>query len=692
MQRIRKTNTIVYFSHWTRKAYAVFNSLKKVVKISGLSVAITAVALPGAVVAQEDTTQKVSSHYDLDEVEIVDAESLQIFEVPSRVIAVVDRQELESLPIESVQDIFNYVSQIDLRQRGNNDVQSDLSIRGGSFDQVLVMLNGVNITSPQTGHHNLDLPISFDQIERVEVLNGAGSQSYGANAYSGAINIITRNSHKNEVVLKAVAGDFGLVNLGASVNFVGKKLGQFLALNHDASSGYMENTDFARTSLFYNGKYQFRKSFIEWQLSGAQKAFGSQSFYTAKYPNQFETTKSALASIKFQSYGKISTNSNVYWSMHADQFELFRDYESAPSWYNNPNYHLTNVAGGNAKAVYRSRYGKTTMGLDIRYEHIASNVLGKSIGDTIYTVFDKEAFYTKKDARTNAAVSLEQNLKFKGFNIVGALTFNTNSAYSNNFAFYPGIDISYRFQQNWEFSASFNKSMRLPTFTDLYYAGPANIGNTDLLPEEALNLDFGAVFKKGITKIALTSFNSMGSNSIDWVRKSDTQKWQPMNITQVRTNGVDAMLKFDLGKLYNRKFVIQYLSLQYTFINKSATTNDYESRYVMDYLRQKMVLGIHQRVYKEIYAAWNLRYQLRNGDYMLWDNETKTEHSTPYGDYTLVDFKLYWRSKGWTVFAVVKNIFDVDYVDYGNVMQPGRWFSVGVKKRFEFGKSSGKLK
>ncbi|MCK5856399.1 MAG: TonB-dependent receptor [Bacteroidales bacterium] len=685
MKQFYKNQSISYFSRWTRKAYAAFNSLNKVVAISGLSVALTAVALPGEVVAQEDTTQRVSSQFDLEEVEIVDSELLQIFEVPSRVICVVGRQELQSAPIETVQDVLNNLSQIDLRQRGNNDVQADVSIRGGTFDQVLVMLNGVNITSPQTGHHNLDLPISFDQIERIEILNGAGSQSYGANAYSGVINIITRNAYKNEVNLKLVAGDFGLYNLGASASIVGQKHSQFIAINRDASSGYMENTDFARTSLYYNGRYRLKKSFFEWQASAAQKEFGSQSFYTAKYPNQFEETQSALASLKYQSYGMLSTQTNVYWNLHSDRFELFRNNEKAPSWYKNHNYHLTTVMGGNSKVIYKSKFGKSTIGIDVRYEHIASNVLGIPTGDTIDALFNPGGFYTKEDARTNTALSLEQIFNLGRLSMIAALTVNANTAYGN-LGLYPGLDFNYRFRRNWKINASFYKTMRLPTFTDLYYAGPTNIGNPELLPEEAMNLDVGASFHKGIVKASITSFNSLGKNNIDWARTSDTLKWQPMNVTQVETYGIDAQVKLYLGKLKSNTFFIKNISLQYTFINKGALENDYESRYVMDYLRHKLVLGIHHRVYKNISASWKIRYQKRNGDYMHWDADAKQDILTPYGAYTLVDARIYWKLKGWTIFADVKNIFNIQYIDYGNVYQPGRWFSVGVKKSFNFKK------
>ena len=683
MQQKFTSQSASYFSRWSRKSYSVFNSLNKVIKISGLSVAISATFLPANVVAQEEKTSNTTSDYYLDEVELVESEALQVFEVPSRVISVISSRELQSAPIETVQDILNNISQLDLRQRGNNDVQADISIRGGTFDQILIMLNGINITNPQTGHHNLDLPISFDQIERVEILNGAGSLSFGANAYSGVINIITKSSTGNQANVKAVLGSYGLYNVGASTNLVGAKQRHFIAVNHDQSSGYTNNTDFKRTTAYYNGKYLLNKSYFQWQMSIADKEFGAQSFYTAKFPNQFEATKSTLASLKFASFGDVSTVSQVYWNIHSDRFELFRNNEDASSWYKHHNYHLTNVAGGNTKINFASLLGKTSLGLDLRYEQIKSNVLGEPTGKEIPAWFNPNGYYDKEASRLNTSVSLEQSYKYKGFSTIVALMVNNNSAYADKINFYPGVDINYQFTDGFSAKASFNKTLRLPTFTDLYYAGPANIGNPDLIPEEAVNFDFGINLTYGILDLNLTSFNSLGNYTIDWVRSSDTEKWQPMNITSTETYGFDASSKFRLGELNNDNFFINSIVVQYTYIDKITDSGNLSSAYVNDYLKHKFVLGVNHTIYRNFSANWKLRYQQRNGNYMFLD-ESGNNLLTPYGDYTLLDTRVNWKSKGWMIFADVKNIFDTQYIDYGNILQPGRWISLGVKKELNF--------
>jgi len=69
---------------------------------------------------------------------------------------------------------------------------------------------------------------------------------------------------------------------------------------------------------------------------------------------------------------------------------------------------------------------------------------------------------------------------------------------------------------------------------------------------------------------------------------------------------------------------------------------------------------------------------------MLWDDVNNKDILTPYSDYTLLDARVNWNNKGWMIFADIKNIFDTQYIDYGNVLQPGRWISVGVKKELNF--------
>ena len=366
--------------------------------------------------------------------------------------------------------------------------------------------------------------------------------------------------------------------------------------------------------------------------------------------------------------------------MHSDMFELFRDMLNAPTWYKNHNYHITNVAGTNNRFTKDNRFGKTTFGFDVRYEHIAGNVLGIPTGDTIKALFYKEGFYTRTASRTNFSVFAEHKVSFKNLNILLSLMANTNTAYNGKVHFYPGLNIDYQIRKNWFLKAYFNRSLRLPTFTDLYYSGPANTGNPELKPEEAININTSVNFKKGILKTKISAFCTIGNNSIDWVRLADTLKWKPMNVTRVVTTGFDLSATVDLSK---KKIFLNKISVQYTFINKNSSAGEYQSHYVMDYLRNNVVVTAGFTIYKGLGTDWFYSFRHRNGNYLKWNAETGKEESVPYGHYNIVDARVYWRYKKLEIFTDIKNLFNITYYDYGNVPQPGRWFYLGLKYKFE---------
>ena len=117
--------------------------------------------------------------------------------------------EDQPLLYNSFVDYLQLDPSIDLRQRGADGVQADLSIRGASFGQFLVLLNGLRINDAQTGHHNMDIPLPFEAISRIEVLHGAGSTLYGADALGGAVNFITARPRAIEIRARIGFGNFG---------------------------------------------------------------------------------------------------------------------------------------------------------------------------------------------------------------------------------------------------------------------------------------------------------------------------------------------------------------------------------------------------------------------------------------------------------------------------------------------------
>ena len=101
----------------------------------------------------------------------------------ARIVSVLSRQDIEQAAAQSVNDLLKSVAGVDVPQRGSFGIQTDIGIDGGTFDQVTLLLNGVDIGNPQTGHLSADFPVSISDIERIEVLEGAASRIYGGQSF-----------------------------------------------------------------------------------------------------------------------------------------------------------------------------------------------------------------------------------------------------------------------------------------------------------------------------------------------------------------------------------------------------------------------------------------------------------------------------------------------------------------------------
>ena len=213
-----KQLSLLTFRKWGRKNFSLFATMHKVVKISVLSVAYF-LSVPALTVAMDNDTTVVKREYNLEEIEVSASRAPSLFSEIVRVLTVIDSKNIEQGAATSLQDVLGQVAALDVRQRGAGGVQADISIRGGTFDQVLILLNGINITDPQTGHHNLNLPVSLSQIERIEILEGPAARIYGPNAFSGAINIITKQFEEKTITARFDGGSFGYFGANIAAGF-----------------------------------------------------------------------------------------------------------------------------------------------------------------------------------------------------------------------------------------------------------------------------------------------------------------------------------------------------------------------------------------------------------------------------------------------------------------------------------------
>ena len=504
----------VVFRRWNNKGFAVFNSLRKVIIIACLLVSYLLFANPTVVTAQ-DETKAVTKNYDLESIDVT-SELPETYSSISRVVVTITKSEIERAAVSSVNELLEYASNIDIRQRGTNGTQADISIRGGSFDQVLVLLNGVNITDPQTGHHNLNLPVDLSSIERIEILKGPGAWKFGPGAFSGAINFITKTAENNNVNVDLSAGQFKLNEEKVSVGLKLKNTTHLVSANRESSAGYVDNTDYTINNLFYHGKLTAGKTELSMQGGATTKAFGANSFYTAMYPDQYEETQTYFGSVSLKTQlNKLQVEPRVYYRRNNDRFVLFR--ENPPAWYTKDNYHTSNVYGANLLAsLVHGTNAVTSFGIDERVEAINSTNLGELTDDVIYSPVNDSIVLDHMHSRSNLSAFVGHKQYFNHFMVNAGLNLTHNSDLDGKWFLFPGVDLNYDFSKKSSVFASANKTMRMPTYTDLYYQGPSNQGNPDLLPEEAIGYELGYKIQDKAYSASITGFCIQGKNLIDW--------------------------------------------------------------------------------------------------------------------------------------------------------------------------------
>ncbi|MBN2806014.1 MAG: TonB-dependent receptor [Prolixibacteraceae bacterium] len=671
-------NRPLVFRRWNNKGYAVFNSLKKTIVIACLMVAYLLTASQKQASATTDTIE-VTKNYDLEAIDVTAEQQPETYSGISRVIATITRSDIERAAVSSVTDLLEFASNIDVRQRGNNGIQADISIRGGTFDQVLILLNGVNITDPHTGHNNLNLPIDLSLVERIEILKGPGAWKFGMGAFSGAINIITRVPEKHALRIDLSAGQHAFIDGKLSADLHLKKGTHLLSFNRMSSDGYINNTDFQQHSLFYQGTRKIGKHEMRLQGGFKDKAFGANSFYTPLYPNQYEAMQSQLLSVSFKMNQKnLTVEPRVLYKRSNDNFVLFRD---KPELYSN--YHTTDVSGANILAEYQHGItGLTTLGIDFRSERIFSNNLGKPVDEGRYSPVNDTILLNRFHQRSNLSVFAGHKQYFRKMMINIGLNLSKNSDLQKWY-FFPGLDLSYQINEEMAVFASANQTMRMPTFTDLYYKGPVNEGNSALKPEQSIGYEVGFQQQNSLFKTKVTGFYIQGTDLIDWVRFPDESVWKTTNHAQLNTLGLEVSGRLSLQETFPDQNIFKELKLAYTQLQQQKIETDLISNYSLNYLKHRFDLGLTHQLSRYISATWQLALQDRNGNYEKYE-QSKSVGFVDYEPFVLVDLRVNWSKAGWTIYGAANNLFDASYIDIGNVVQPGRWLKMGISKKFEF--------
>jgi len=665
-QKLFLSGKNIVFRRWTRKAYAVFNSLHKQVSIGVLLTAYSIVQ-SGSGFAQVDTLTQNKEPEQLDEVVIESEAAPEAYSEIARVVQVITKKEINRLPVSNVHQLLDYAANIDVRSR-NSGIQSDVSIKGGTFDQTLILINGIPFNDPQSGHHNLNLPFDLDDVEQIEILQGPASKIFGPNAYSGVINFIINKSKKNREVVAVKVSDFKTFKSNVLVSLHKNKFSQYISASTSKSDGYIYNTAYETKNIFLESAYNFNeKNRLSLMFSFLDKDFGANSFYHWASLDQNERIRNLFTALNFKGGTKLKYNINAYWRKNFDTYYWKPEYS--------PNLTQTNIYGLDFKSRFYSNFGKTDFGLSAKYENMYSNKMGIALNDSIPVAFEKDLYYYYGKNRQNINAFINQSGSYNNFYFSIGANANYNTSFNDNYA--SGIELAYQLNSVFRPYVSVNSAYRLPTFFDLYYKSYSSLGDTSLSPETSVSYEAGIKFHKNIVRGNISFFYIQSKNAIDWVRNSDnsTTPYIATNIADLTTTGVDFYSQIDLQKIYDNP-VVNLIKIDLSFASQNKALNDnLISKYAQTYLRTKVGVMLNHKIYKNLSATWDWVYKDRYGYFDYY----KTGEKTEYKPYNLFNGRIYYKLKNFNFFIEANNIFDVEYFDMGSLPQPGRWFGGGIK-------------
>lgn len=681
-----KKRDVLVFHQFQRKGYSLFACLGREVVISVLSVATLSHASAESISMKPiptDTMMKTDRELTLNEVSVMGSRAPLTRSQAARMVTVLDREAIACAPVQSVNDLLKYATGVDVRQRGPMGAQTDVSLRGGNYEQITILLNGINICDPQTGHNAFDFPMDISEIERIEVLEGPAGRVYGTSSLVGAINIVTRTAPTSSVGARVEGGSYGYASVGARANIAHDKWNNQLSGSYTRSDGYSRNktgslnADYKTGKTFYQGNYVDDDIAVRWHAGLSVKDYGSNTFYGVKWDDQFEHTLKTYTAIQAENLrGRFHLRPSIYWNHHQDRFELYRGSEASVPF----NYHRTDVYGLNLNGYFDWAGGRTAIGAELRNEDLVSTTLGEDLS-TPRHIHNTERDYTKGLNRTNISFVVEHNILLKRFTLSAGLIAVKNSWSEMNMRIYPGIDASYRIGDHWKLFASYNTSLRMPSATELYYSVGGHKADKHLKPEELSAVEGGVKYNSNGIQASASIYYNHCKNMIDWIRYTTDgadAPWESVNFTKVNAIGIQTSAALDLQQIFPTQHLFRTLSVAYNYINQEKDEADgIESKYSLEYLRHKFVAGLQMNLYRQLNFGLSYRFQERIGTYT--DTDGKAQDYQPY---SIVDARLQWKAPTYNIYVEANNLFNKEYVDYGNVPQPGTWFIAGVAVNF----------
>ncbi len=594
--------------------------------------------------SQNSSFAQVEKEIQLEKVEIISSPRIEMPYLDNSInIITISKEEIEKNTATNISELLQQVAGLDIRRRGAEGMQADLYIRGGSFDQTLLLIDGIKVEDPQTGHHTMNMTLPLEVIEKIEIIKGSAGRMYGQNAFTGAVNIITKKNINNNISVGLSKGSFNQNRFGITVENQSEKSGFIFNFKRKDSDGYRYNTDFKNNQIFIKSNFKIKDQKISAIAAFNERKFGANGFYASPSAiDQYEETQASLIGIS-TSYKKndLVIKPKFYWKRNQDIYIYLRH---DPSVYRN--LHISNKIGIDINANKINSLGSIGFGFDISKVFLSSNNLGQRNRTMINLFFEQQIQLANKkiDITPGFALSYFSDISEK-------LNFESN--FFKNFFFYPGVDFGFNLNKYLKLYSNIGYTYRIPTYTDLFYSSPTTIGNQELKLEKAITKEIGLKYMRNNLNINISLYERDASNIIDYVKNEESDPWQANNIREIITNGVEFNIgyKFFLGNFREQRINIGFSNIDDNLLETDFTFSRYALNSLKNHITATYIFEINEKI------SSTLAY--KNAERV---NDKK---------YSVIDFRSSYNFDKFTLSVILNNILDAEYSETNLVPMPG---------------------
>ena len=591
------------------------------------------------------TAQENKNEIELEEVELISSPRIEILNSENSInILTISKEEIKKSTATNVSELLQQVAGLDIRRRGVEGMQADLYIRGGSFDQTLLLIDGIKVEDPQTGHHTMNMTLPLSVIEKIEIIKGAASRLYGQNAFTGAVNIITKKNIENNISLGLSAGSFNQKKASLTLQKEFEKSDLLINYSRKQSEGYRYNTDYENDEFFIKSNFKIKNQNISAIGAFNERKFGANGFYASPEAiDQYEETQASLIGFSTTfNKDKLKIKPKLYWKRNQDMYVYLRQ---DPSVYRN--MHISNKLGAEINMALNNRLGVLGLGIDISNTKLSSNNLGQRDRTMVHVFAEQQMMFfdDKLDVTPGLAITY--------FSDKDNLQSSTSENEDNLPKIYPGIDFGYKIKEDLRLFSNVGYTFRIPTYTDLFYSSPTTIGNENLSYEKALTLELGMKYRKENFNLNFSLYRRDASNIIDYVKNNVDDPWQANNIRKIITNGFELNIGY---KFYLNSSNEHQINIGFSNINDDLKETQFNfSRYALNSLKNHITATYMFEINEKISSS----LVLKNAERINEKN------------YTVIDFKTSYKFNKFAISILLNNILDTEYSETNLVPMPG---------------------